>query len=92
MAVFLITLQSHPSMAMEQAIESQYPGAYLKIGDLAWLVDDKTSIIPQSVSEKLGGGDQHAANQLGTHIVSTFSGYFGYHNSHTWEWLQYRGL
>ncbi|ENI4485026.1 hypothetical protein ABXZ88_000825 [Vibrio fluvialis] len=92
MAVFLITLQSSPSQAMEQAIQRHYPDSYLKVSDLAWLIDDRTSIVPQTVSEKLGDGNQSIANQLGNHIVSTFNGYYGYHNSHTWEWLRLRGL
>jgi hypothetical protein len=95
MAVFLITLHSADATettAMEKAIQQYYPGDYIKIGDLAWLVEDKNAITPQDVDTKLGGGNSVISNTLGLHLVSSFNGYWGYHDKSLWQWLQSRGL
>lgn len=93
MAVFLITLQSSPSEPMEQAIQEHYGDENsLKVGDLAWLVDDKEAIVPQSVTHRLLDGNPDQSSPYGSYIVSTFNSYWGYHSGKTWEWLKVRGF
>lgn len=95
MAIFLITLQRAPSnttSSMEKAIHKHYPNDYLKVGDLAWVVEDKEAITPQNVDSKLADGNNDNVKELGTHIVSSFNGYWGIHENSVWQWLQSRGL
>ena len=104
MAIFLITLQSSPAFAMEQAIQKHYPNDNLKVGDLAWLVEDKEAITPQSVDNKLlekvpmlGVPMDNAPSKIhpkdfGPYVISSFSGYWGFHDNAVWQWLQSRGL
>lgn len=93
MAVFLITLQSEPSDAMAQAIREHYgDDNSLRISDLAWFVDDKEAIVPQSVTHRLLDGNPDQSNPYGPYIVSTVNSYWGYHSNQTWEWLKVRGF
>ncbi|MEZ8654811.1 hypothetical protein AB6D60_12575 [Vibrio splendidus] len=104
MAIFLITLQQEPVESMEQAIQKNYPDSNIKVGELAWLVEDKDAITPQSIDHKLlekiptlGVPMQDAPtkvepSELGAYIISSFSGYWGYHDNSIWQWLQSRGL
>ncbi|EHZ2573867.1 hypothetical protein K5N30_002733 [Vibrio parahaemolyticus] len=104
MAVYLITLQSEPSNAMFQAIQRSYPRDYIQVGQLAWLVEDKEAITPQNVDQRLLGiqpmagvpvseAPSHIQPQdLGVYVISSFNGYWGYHNNSLWQWLQARGL
>ena len=104
MAIFLITLNDEPAEAMEQAIRKHYPESHIQVGDLAWLVEDKDAITPQSIDHKLlekiptaGIPMQDAPSKvtpsdLGAYIISSFSGYWGYHDNAIWQWLQARGL
>lgn len=104
MAVFLITLQKAPSSAMEDAIQYSYPESYIKVSELAWLVEDKEAITPQNVDHKLLGRTPSLgvpmssapariqAQDLGAYLISSFSGYWGYHDGSVWQWLQSRGL
>lgn len=104
MAVFLITLNDEPVDALEQAIKKHYPENHIQVSDLAWLVEDKDAITPQSVDNKLlekiptAGVPMHEApsninpSTFGAYLISSFSGYWGYHDNAIWQWLQTRGL
>ncbi|MAD44276.1 MAG: hypothetical protein CMH98_04650 [Oceanospirillaceae bacterium] len=77
---------------IEDAIKSKYPNDHKKVGELAWLVSDSKAITPHDVDMVLLGSGQNPVNIYGPHIVSSFSGYWGYHDKETWEWLNHRGM
>lgn len=102
----MITLKSSPQAssmpdsfmtgpAIESAIISAYPHDYIKISDLAWLIEDKNAITPQSVDNKILNANPNHPTQpsdMGAYLISSFNGYWGYHDNSIWQWLQSRGL
>ena len=80
MSVFVV-LSPGPNPALEAAIQEKFPADFMTVGAGQWLVAGDG--IAKEVSDKLG----ITTGAVGTGIVVSVSGYFGFANNAIWEWL-----
>jgi hypothetical protein len=90
MTVFaVVSLRSFPSDAIQQALDENYAGQYLKVDEGHWLLTEASGT-SMAVSEKLGltGPSNQDKPPPSVAIVYNISGYFGRAPAPVWEWLK----
>jgi hypothetical protein len=81
MKIFAVLFESK-SDAGELAIKKIYPNDHIKISELSWLVSDNGT--SKEISDKLGFSE----GKLGSNVVLSTNGYFGWASNSIWEWAK----
>jgi hypothetical protein len=85
MAQFMVAAKEYAKFA--PVIAAVYQENSIKLWDGVWLVSDDTATA-QQVAIKLNGT---AEGNLGTVIITSINGYYGYAPKNVWEWLAVKG-
>jgi len=84
MAQFVVTGRDDTKLG--PAIQATYPNDHIKVWEGLWLVSDEAATA-QEVCKKLNATE----GALGTVIVTSINGYYGYAPKNVWEWLAVKG-
>lgn len=85
MAQFVVTGREGTKVAAALAVH--YPNDHIKVWDGLFLVSDDNATA-QQVCQKITGTN---GGELGTLLVTSINGYYGYAGKNIWEWLSVKG-